>query len=243
MNTIIGRKIPALRGRKAENNKTILELVALNGVLNRYQLSNKSKQPIHKQKPAYKVVLDRTKDLTNAGYLAIVEEKPQKKRSKEKTPGYGLTWKGFIASLSIDKVVINVISVLRNSPLLRLPMKETWLDLLEQNEVFSSEEVEAIARGIFRGLIEVLPHNIELIDDQNLLFYLPLTKRFVDTDKIDKQKVSERITLLLRHPTVLNLLEKLKTFQEGQIEQNKRTLEETKQIIRRIKSNDPHSWI
>ena len=218
-------------GREKSTNKTILKIIALNGSMNRYEIEKESGL-------IYSTILRRVKALTNSGYLAVIEERPQEKRPTENIPYYSLTWKGFITSLSIDEVIENIPTVLRNSPLLEFPLKETWLEFIENHELFSKEEIGVIAKGIFRGLIEVLPYNLELLNNEQIFFYLYLAIRYVEWDKVDTKNIDERFKKIARTPDIFPYFENLRRLIEKQIEENKKNLEEVNRIIEWIKSDE-----
>ncbi|MEM3551027.1 MAG: hypothetical protein QXV01_08055, partial [Candidatus Bathyarchaeia archaeon] len=111
---------------------------------------------------------------------------------------YSLTWRGFIASLSIKEVRENVFQVLEKNPLLKFPEKEFVLSVLK--EIFTKEEFEAIITPIFQGYLEAIP-NIESIRDEHLILWISAIREIPPIPKEALSKINW--IKLLDNPKIL----------------------------------------
>jgi len=200
LDQLVELKIPAFSGVKAKNNKLILETIAMNGPLIKYDVFRNLKL---KGLDRYSTVSRRMDDLKERRYLAEAGKRVIKRGRQEEESKYGLTWRGFVACLSIEQVRSNIIQVLKNNPLLRIPEKETILSIL--NEISTQQELKVLIESILNEYFVVIP-NIELINDEHLWMWL-LTIRQPQLPKDFKfSKIPEDGWELLDRPVILRLI-------------------------------------
>lgn len=213
---VLETKIRALRGRDARNNKLVLETLAFHGPLIKYDIFKtlKSKGVKH-----YPTISRRVDDLKERGYLAVAGKRliTVGKRSGE-SPTYALTWRGFITSLVIEKVIKDIPSVLENSPLLRFPLppevpREMIVSVLK--ELFTPREIGTIAHALVAGFLKALPEDIESIAEEEYIMYLlPALAKAPEV----KEKIAKKdMTKLLQIPGLLKLALDLITIYEKQL--------------------------
>jgi hypothetical protein len=160
---LIAFKIPILSGVGAGNTFSIMEYLATNGPSLKYDVFKNLKFSY------YPTVSRRIDDLRNKRYIAESGKRITERGKQKEESMYGLTWRGFIASLSSEKVRKDVIGVLKRNPLLTLPEKESILIVL--SEITTQEELEVIARAVFEAYLNAIP-NLELINDDQLWTWL-----------------------------------------------------------------------
>lgn len=211
---LIKAKIGAFRGRDARNNKLVLETLALDGPLIKYDIFKtlKSKGVKH-----YPTISRRVDDLKERGYLAVAGKRLIKvgKRSEE-SPTYALTWRGFIASLVIESVIRDIPSVLENNSLLKFPLppevpREMVISVLK--ELFTPREIGIIAHAILVGFLKALPEDLESISEgEYIMHMLPAFARAPEVkEKIEKKD----LTRLLQIPGLLELaLDLINTYEK-----------------------------
>lgn len=209
-------KVPVFRGRDAENNKLILEVIAFQGPLIKYDVFRSLKS---RGVRYYPTISRRIDDLKKRGYLAVAGKRTiSVGRRKEKSPTYALTWRGFIASLMIAPVIKDVPRVLECNPLLKfnLPFqapKEMITNVIK--ELFSLKEIETIARVLLVGFLRALPRNIELIEQEKYLAYL--VPGIIETPEIREKFEGKDLRRLLQIPGLLGWILDLVTTYEGQL--------------------------
>jgi len=74
-----------------------------------------------------------------------------------------LTWRGFIASITMNEVRENILQVLRVNPLLDFPEKESVLPIL--GDLITNLELETIARSVLEAFLKTIP-NLELVENE-----------------------------------------------------------------------------
>lgn len=207
-------KIRALRGRDARNNRLVLETLALHGPLIKYDIFKalKSKGVEH-----YSTISRRVDDLKERGYLAVAGKRliTVGKRSDE-SPTYASTWRGFIASLAIETVIRDVLSVLENNPLLGFPLppevpREMVINALK--ELFTPREIGIIAHALLVGFLKALPGDLESIAEAEYVMYmLPALAR---APKVKEKFEKKDLTRLLQIPGLLEVvLGLIKTYEK-----------------------------
>ena len=198
---LIRAKIPALRGRDEINNRYVLETLALQGPLIKYDIFKASKTKGIKH---YPTISRRVDDLKGRGYLNVGGKRTiTVGRRTEESPTYTLTWRGFIASLAIDKVVGEVSKVLQNDPLLEIPFqKEMAISIL--NELFTPKEMEILAQAFLEGFLRALPRDIESIEQEKYIAYL--IPALVEAPKIQEKFEGKDLTRLFQIPGFLKFI-------------------------------------
>lgn len=187
-------KIPVFSGIGADNTSLILEHIATSGPLLKYDIFK------NLCFARYSTASRRIDDLRKRGYLAEAGKRSTTRGKRIEESMCGLTWRGFVASLSSQKVRANITSVLRKNPLLTLPEKESILVVLD--EIITSEEFETISRTILEAYLNAIP-NLELISDDLLWVWFFAIKdfpRLPDNFKLSKmpENALELLDLLSR---------------------------------------------
>lgn len=196
-------KIPALR-RAAENNTHILNHIASNGPLLPYDVFNNLKDKGIYTRTDYPTVNKRIRALKKKGYLSETGKRRIKRGKQTKESLYGLTWKGFIASLSIKEVRENIVQVLRKNPLLTLPEKESILYILE--EITTPKELEIISNSLLEAYLRVIP-NLEMIrDDQLWVWFFAINEFPQFPENFKLSKMPENGLELLDRPAFLKVV-------------------------------------
>jgi hypothetical protein len=201
LNELVKARIPALGKRAAENNKAILEKVALEGPLLKYDVS----KSLNLSLSDYGTISRRIDALTKAGYLDEAGKRATRRGKQTKQSLYGLTWRGFIASLSIQEVRENTLQVLKRNPLLAFPEKEIVLLVLE--ELVTQRELETIARTILEAFLKTIP-NLELVENEpmSMLAWLSSIKeiKFPEAFKLSRlEHDAGELLKLLDKPAIL----------------------------------------
>jgi hypothetical protein len=164
---LVESKISLLRGRGSENNKRILETLALQGPLIKYDIFKALNTTKH-----YPTISRRVDDLLNRGYINGVGQRTivVGKRESESTT-YGLTWRGLIASLIFESTTENILSVFEKNPHLQLPFPhEITFKII--NEIFKKGELQLLIQTFFTGFLRVLPKDLESIEEEYYIMYL-----------------------------------------------------------------------
>jgi len=213
---LIKTKIGALRGRDEGNNRLVLETLALTGPLIKYDIFKALKPRGVRH---YPTLSRRVDNLKERGYIAVTGKRPIKVGKKsDESPTYGLTWRGFIASLVIESVIENPIDVVEKNPLLKFDLlhkipKKTVVDVLR--ELFTSREIGIIARAVLVGFLRALPRDIESIKQENYIAYL--VPGLAEVPEIREKFEEKDLTKLLQIPGLLELASGLVEAYEGQL--------------------------
>lgn len=213
---LIKAKIGAFRGRDEGNNRLVLETLALNGPLIKYDIFKALKPKGVKH---YPTLSRRVDDLKERGYIAVAGRRPIKVGKKsDESPTYSLTWRGLIASLVIESVIENVTDVLENDPLLKFDLphkipKEMVINVLR--ELFTPREIGIIARAVLVGFLRALPRDIESVKQENYLAYL--VPGLAEVPEIREKFEEKDLTKLLQIPGLLELVSGLVETYEGQL--------------------------
>lgn len=198
LDELVKVKIPALSGRGAENNRLILKNIAMNGPMLKYG--------IHKNVRIgrYSTVSRRVDNLTERCYLEEASKRATERGKQTEESMYGLTWRGFIASITIKEVRENILQVLRTNPLLTFPEKESVLPILE--ELVTQQELEMIARSVLEAFLKTIP-NLELVDNDSLLAWLLAIKEKPELpDGFKLSKIPKDAWELLDRPAILKVV-------------------------------------
>ena len=193
-------KIPALKGRARTNNLLILETIAIEGPLLKYGVYKKLKK---RGIAEYSTVTRRIDSLKEKGYLDEADKRITERGKRKAESMYGLTWKGFIASLVSEKVTGNVLQVIEKDPLLVIPEKEFVLLVLR--DIFDPKEVEIMANHLLYGYLKAIP-NLESIEEEELGIWVLHALREVSPNTIKVTEIVEKkkdLTKLLDNPRIL----------------------------------------
>lgn len=203
LNDLFQLKIPALRGMGKGNNILILEILASEGPLLKYDVYKKLKE---KGVSEYSTITRRIDSLREKGYLNEAGQRITKRGKQKEESMYGLTWKGFIASLINDKVRENVLHVIRINPLLNIPEKEFVLLVLE--EIFNVKEIELLTTHLLSSYLKVIP-NLEKIEETELVLWIFQALKEVPSTGNSINTLSEKkkdLTKLLDNPRILQYI-------------------------------------
>jgi hypothetical protein len=199
---LISFKIPVLSGVGASNTAHIIEYLATSGPSLKYDIFK------NLNFARYSTVSRRIDDLRERGYLGVSGKRLTERGKQKEESMYSLTWRGFVASLSSDKVKKDLINVLRKSPLLKLPEKEAILVVLQ--EVTTPEELSEISKAIFEVYVKTIP-NIEMINDNQLWVWLFAMREFPVFPKLSKMP-NDVLELLDRPPILKVIKERVAPF-------------------------------
>lgn len=192
-------KIPALRGRAKINNLLILETLATEGPLLKYDVYKKLKK---RGIPEYSTITRRIDSLRKKGYLDEADKRITERGKRKAESMYGLTRKGFIASLVNRKVRKHVLQVIEKDPLLVIPEKE--FVLLVVREILDSKEVEIITSYLLYGYLKAIP-DLESIEEEELGLWIFQALREISSKGINVTEISKKkdLTRLLDNPRIL----------------------------------------
>jgi hypothetical protein len=192
-------KIPALKGIGRRNNLLILETIATEGPLLKYDVYKKVKKRGIEE---YSTVTRRIDFLREKGYLNEAGRRITARGKRKAESMYGLTWKGFIASLVSGKVRRDALQVVEKNPLLVFPEKEFVLLVLK--DIFNSEEIERIADIILYGYLKAIP-NLEDIEEEKLGIWILPALGEIPPDMMKTEMTEEKkdLTRLLDNPRIL----------------------------------------
>jgi hypothetical protein len=202
LDELISFKIPVLKGIGASNTACIIEYLANNGPSLKYDIFK------NLCFARYSTVSRRIDDLRERGYLAVSGKRLTERGKQKEESMYSLTWRGFVASLSSEKVRKDLIDVLRKNPLLRLPEKDAIIVVLQ--EVTTSDELAVISGAIFEAYMKAIP-NLEMIDDNQLWVWLFAIREFPNLPKLSKMP-NDFFELLDRPPILKVVKEKVAPF-------------------------------
>jgi len=196
-------KIPALKGRARTTNLLILETIATNGPLLKYDVF---KRLNNRGITEYSTVTRRIDSLRKRGYLGEADQRVTERGKRRAESMFGLTWKGFIASFVSKVVREDTLQVIAKNPLLFIPEKEFVLLVIK--EVFDSKEIEKITALLLQGCLEVIP-NLEIIEEYQLWLYVLQGMREIPPDLMRISEIPENkkdLTRLLDNPRILQLV-------------------------------------
>jgi len=197
---LVRTRIPALGRRAAANNKAILGKIALEGPLLKYGVC----KSLDLHLSDYGTISRRIDALTKTAYLEEAGKRATSRGKQAKQSLYGLSWRGFIASLTIKEVRENILQVLKKNPLLAFPEKEIVLLAIE--ELVTPQELETIARTVLEAFLKAIP-NLELVENSpmSILAWFSSIKEIKAPDgfKLSKLRSPEELLRLLDKPTIL----------------------------------------
>lgn len=194
------QRIPLFTEKGAENNRQILKSIAMNGPMLKYDVKKQTGIAL------YSTVSRRIDDLVERGYLAEASKRLTLRGRQTEEVMYGLTWKGFIAGIAIQDVRSDILRVLRNSPLLDIPEKESIIPLVQ--EILTREEIETLADSFLRALLTTVP-SLEFIENQQMPFVVMLALTKLRLPKGFKlSRIPKDAWELLDRPVILEVLKK-----------------------------------
>jgi len=199
-NELVRTRIPALGKRAAANNRAVLGKIALEGPLLKYDVCKKLDLHVSD----YGTISRRIDALTKSAYLEEAGKRATRRGKQTKQSLYGLTWRGFIASVAIKEVRENILQVLKKNPLLAFPEKE--LVLLAIEELVTPQELETIARTVLEAFLRAIP-NLELVENNpmSILAWFSSIKEIKSPAgfRLSKLQSPEEFLKLLDKPTIL----------------------------------------
>ena len=201
-NELVKVRIPVLGNRAAENNKAILGKIALEGPLLKYDVS----KSLNLSLSGYGTISRRIDALTRTGYLEEAGKRATRRGKQTKQSLYGLTWRGFIASLTIKEVRENILQVLKRNPLLAFPEKEIILPILE--DLVTPQELETIARSVLEAFLKTIP-NLELVENEPmsiLAWLLSIKEEIKLPDGFKLSRIPKDAWELLDRPSIFNVV-------------------------------------
>jgi DNA-binding MarR family transcriptional regulator len=192
-------KIPALKGIGRKNNLLILETIAMEGPLLKYDVYKRLKE---KGLEEYSTVTRRIDSLREKGYLEEADKRITARGKRKAESMYGLTWKGLVASLIGKKIRKDALQVIERNPLLVIPEKEFVLLILK--DIFNPEEVERIANIMLYGYLKAIP-NLEDIEEEKLGIWILPALGEIPPDVIKAEMIGQKkdLTRLLDNPRIL----------------------------------------
>jgi hypothetical protein len=227
---LIESKIRIFRDKGSGNNARILEIISSTGPLIKYDLFKELKSQDHKaleKQPRYSTVSRRVDDLVNRGYLQPAGTRTiTVGKRQEESLKYGITWKGFIATLTLESAANEIPNILERNPQLEFPFpRETPIEMIKA--IFTNKELKAIAKGLATGYLRVIPKDLELLKTEQLIMFLfpALTETPKTRENFEKKDMSK----LLQIPGVLN-------FITSSLDATEKTLENSLVAIRDLKS-------
>jgi hypothetical protein len=205
-------RIPAFRGRDERNNRLVLETIALQGPLIKYDIFKalKSRNVKH-----YPTISRRVDDLKKKGYIDAAGKRVITVGKRiEESPTYGLTWRGLVASLATDEVAREISAVLKNNPLLKMPFpKEKVTNVL--NELFTPRETKVLVHALLEGFLRAIPRDIESIEQGKYIAYL--VPAMVEIPAIRERFEEKDLTKLYQIPGFLEFVMDLINASERQL--------------------------
>lgn len=195
-------RIPVFGRRGAQNNKRILRSIALNGSSLKYDVCKNLELPLSR----YGTISRRMDALKEGGYLGEAGSRATKRGKQEDQSLYGLTWRGFIASITMNEVRENILQVLRVNPLLDFPEKESVLPIL--GDLITNLELETLTRSVLEAFLKTIP-NLELVENEpmSILAWLLSIKEEIKLPKGFKlSRIPKDAWELLDRPAILEVV-------------------------------------
>jgi len=212
---LVESKIAVLRGRGSANNGAVLGTIALEGPLIKYDLFKELKNS--RRGIIYPTISRRVDDLVDRGYLETVGTRTiVVGKRKDESSTYGLTWKGFIASLTIETVAQDILRVLEKNSHLKFPFPRK-VPLRIIGEIFTKGELRLIGQALLTGYLRAIPKDLEYIKPEQYLMYL--FPAFTEAPKIQEKFEEKDLSRLLQIPEVSEFISKLLNDTEKMLEE------------------------
>jgi len=205
-NELVKSKIPAFSGIKARNNELMLGYVALNGPSLPYGIFKDLKEQGFYEDWQYPTVYRRIKDLKRKGYLCEAGKRPTRRGKQTEETLYGLTWRGFLASLSMKNAREKALVVVKRNPLLNTSgvspdIQEPVLSILQ--ELIMPQELDVILKSFLTALLKVIP-NLEVKGPLWIWIFQINENPFPEGFKL--KKVPENLYELLDRPEIFSII-------------------------------------
>ena len=156
----------------------------------------------------YPTVSRRIDSLFKDEYLGEAGTRVIERGQQSEETEYGLTWKGFIASLSIDEIRKSGILVLKKNTLLSLPEKNLILAVAE--DIWEPQKIELLFNMFLFGYLYSNAPPLEDLNANDLQGWLiPIFQTGTDLDFIKDNDVSfktenRNLLTLLDNPEILH---------------------------------------
>lgn len=218
---LIESKIGILRDKGSENNTRILETLSMKGPLIKYDLFKELKSSGNEnseKETRYSTVSRRVDDLVYRGYLQTAGTRTIiVGKRKDESSRYGITWKGFIAGLTIESVAEDVLTALEKNPHLQLPfLSEASITVTKA--IFSNRELKAIAQALLTGYLRAIPKDLESLKPEQLPMYL--FPAITETPEIKESFENKDVSKLLQIPEVFDFICSLLDTSEKMLEES-----------------------
>jgi hypothetical protein len=231
---LVESKIAILRESGHENNRAILNVLANEGPLIKYDLFKAIKKSRGiSQKTVYSTISRRVDDLASKGFLVIAGKKPiiVGKRHDESS-SFGLTWKGVIAGLCLQPVSEKIFRVFeKNSYLLRDFPEETWGIV---TAVFTEEELRDFVGAFLVGFLSSIPGDLSLVDSKHLAAYI--IPAVAQMPNLQSSFEGKDFSHLLEIPEVEMFTQKMLAQAEGYLEAS---LASVRELGKSLRENAP----
>jgi len=152
-------KISIFMGRASEKNNQVLEVIALNGPLLKYDVNRFVGWH-------YSTVSRRIDDLNRRGYLT--ESGTRKTQKGDQETLFGLSWSGLIASLISENVRANIFNVIELNMETLQTGKNTFIkfsqifSLLKKiSTVYNEEQIAVLVKSLFLGYLSSSAPSLE----------------------------------------------------------------------------------
>ena len=152
-------KISIFMGRASEKNNQVLEVIALNGPLLKYDVNRFVGWH-------YSTVSRRIDDLNRRGYLT--ESGTRKTQKGDQETLFGLSWSGLIASLISENVRANIFNVIELNMETLQTGKNTFIkfsqifSLLKKiSTVYNEEQIAVFVKSLFLGYLSSSAPSLE----------------------------------------------------------------------------------
>ena len=232
---LVESKIAIFRGRGSENNMLILKTLALRGSLIKYDLFKELKKS--GKETHYPTISRRVDSLLGRGYLEIAGKRTiTVGKRKEKSSKYGISWKGFIASLTLEFVAQNIMRVLEKNPQLKLPFpRKATLRIIR--EIFTDRELRLIGQALLTGYLKAIPKDLESLKPEQYVMYL--LPAITEAPQIGEKFEEKDLSGLLQIPEVLEFVSKLLNDTEKMLELTLLNIREFKKKYLKPKEDRP----
>lgn len=238
-------KIPALRGRGRTNSLLILEIIAMEGPLLKYDVYKKLEE---KGISEYSTITRRIDSLKEKGYLNEAGRRKTERGKRKAESMYGLTWKGLIASLVSRRVRENALQVIEKNPLLVVPEKEFILLVLR--DIFDPTEIEEIVSTLLYGYLKAIPI-LESINEEELWIWIIQALREIPPNIMKVTEMPEKekdLIRLLDNPKILQYVKEKIIPKISEYERNFyvmfqffKTLDQLGDFVKRLNPEDKPS--
>ena len=213
---LVESKIAILRGKGSKNNKLILETLALEGPLIKYDVLKAIKNSGRKM--LYPTISRRIDDLVDRGYLETVGTRTiVVGKRKDESSTYGITWKGFMAGLTSESVIQDILRVLEKNPHLDFPFPRD-VPLKVIREIFTDRELGLIGKALLTGYLKAIPKDLEFLKPEQLFAYI--LPALTEAPKVEMEFQEKDFTRLLQIPEVFAFVSKLLDDTEKMLEES-----------------------